>query len=153
MNFDDYEQLPTPSTATNVSDIWIHVNCVPNSTVFHYICYCFQMIAGGAAGILEHCVMYPVDSIKVSILMHTHQNKEWKENNKQKHVLQFWNCTMCTIKTNHQRSTVRSVDLVFVSVRNNCELFFCAKSIPRINFITTMSMSISINFSFNNESL
>lgn len=42
MNFDDYEQLPTPSTATN-------------------------MIAGGAAGILEHCVMYPVDSIKVSV--------------------------------------------------------------------------------------
>lgn len=41
MNFDDYEQLPTPSTANN-------------------------MIAGGAAGILEHCVMYPVDSIKVS---------------------------------------------------------------------------------------
>lgn len=40
MNFDDYEQLPTPSTATN-------------------------MIAGGAAGILEHCVMYPMDSIKV----------------------------------------------------------------------------------------
>lgn len=42
MNFDDYEQLPTPSTATN-------------------------MIAGGAAGILEHCVMYPMDSIKVII--------------------------------------------------------------------------------------
>lgn len=39
MNFDDYEQLPTPSTATN-------------------------MIAGGFAGILEHCVMYPMDSIK-----------------------------------------------------------------------------------------
>lgn len=40
MNFDDYEQLPTPSTSTN-------------------------MIAGAAAGILEHCVMYPMDSIKV----------------------------------------------------------------------------------------
>lgn len=40
MNFDDYEQLPTPSILTN-------------------------MIAGGAAGILEHCVMYPMDSIKV----------------------------------------------------------------------------------------
>lgn len=40
MNFDDYEQLPTPSTFTN-------------------------MIAGGAAGVLEHCVMYPMDSIKV----------------------------------------------------------------------------------------
>lgn len=41
MNFDDYEQIPATSTATN-------------------------MIAGGAAGILEHCVMYPMDSIKVS---------------------------------------------------------------------------------------
>lgn len=40
MNFDDYEQLPTPSIATN-------------------------MIAGAAAGVLEHCVMYPMDSIKV----------------------------------------------------------------------------------------
>lgn len=42
MNYDDYEQLPTPSIATN-------------------------MIAGGFAGILEHCVMYPIDSIKVTI--------------------------------------------------------------------------------------
>lgn len=41
MNFDDYEQLPTPSIATN-------------------------MIAGAAAGVLEHCVMYPMDSIKVN---------------------------------------------------------------------------------------
>lgn len=41
MNFDDYEQLPTPSVATN-------------------------MIAGAAAGVLEHCVMYPMDSIKVN---------------------------------------------------------------------------------------
>lgn len=40
MNFDDYEQLPTPSVSTN-------------------------MIAGAAAGVLEHCVMYPMDSIKV----------------------------------------------------------------------------------------
>lgn len=40
MNFDDYEHLPTPSTATN-------------------------MMAGAAAGVLEHCVMYPMDSIKV----------------------------------------------------------------------------------------
>lgn len=40
MNFDDYEQLPTPSVGTN-------------------------MIAGAAAGVLEHCVMYPMDSIKV----------------------------------------------------------------------------------------
>lgn len=44
MNFDDYEQLPTPSTFTN-------------------------MIAGGAAGVLEHCVMYPMDSIKVRYLI------------------------------------------------------------------------------------
>lgn len=42
MNFDDYEQLPTPSAATN-------------------------MMAGAAAGVLEHCVMYPMDSIKVII--------------------------------------------------------------------------------------
>lgn len=41
MNFDDYEQLPTPSVTTN-------------------------MIAGAAAGVLEHCVMYPMDSIKVN---------------------------------------------------------------------------------------
>lgn len=40
MNFDDYEHLPTPSPATN-------------------------MMAGAAAGVLEHCVMYPMDSIKV----------------------------------------------------------------------------------------
>lgn len=40
MNFDDYENLPTPSAATN-------------------------MMAGAAAGVLEHCVMYPMDSIKV----------------------------------------------------------------------------------------
>lgn len=39
MNFDDYEHLPTPSAATN-------------------------MMAGAAAGVLEHCVMYPMDSIK-----------------------------------------------------------------------------------------
>lgn len=42
MNFDDYEHLPTPSPATN-------------------------MMAGAAAGVLEHCVMYPMDSIKVLI--------------------------------------------------------------------------------------
>lgn len=42
MNFDDYENLPTPSAATN-------------------------MMAGAAAGVLEHCVMYPMDSIKVDI--------------------------------------------------------------------------------------
>lgn len=40
MNFDDYEQLPTPSVTTN-------------------------MTAGAIAGVLEHCIMYPMDSIKV----------------------------------------------------------------------------------------
>lgn len=40
MNIDDYEQLPTTSVATN-------------------------MTAGAIAGILEHCVMYPLDSVKV----------------------------------------------------------------------------------------
>lgn len=44
MNFDDYEQLPTPSVTTN-------------------------MIAGAAAGVLEHCVMYPMDSIKVCTIL------------------------------------------------------------------------------------
>lgn len=39
MNFDDYEQLPTTSVATN-------------------------MTAGAIAGILEHCLMYPLDSVK-----------------------------------------------------------------------------------------
>ncbi|XP_023212001.1 mitoferrin-2A-like [Centruroides sculpturatus] len=39
MDFDDYEALPTSSTATH-------------------------MLAGSAAGIMEHCVMYPVDSVK-----------------------------------------------------------------------------------------
>ncbi|GAB0098998.1 Mitoferrin [Sergentomyia squamirostris] len=39
MNFDDYEQLPTTSVFTN-------------------------MTAGAIAGILEHCVMYPLDSVK-----------------------------------------------------------------------------------------
>lgn len=52
MNFDDYEQLPSPSTATN-------------------------MIAGGAAGILEHCVMYPVDSIKVSVNYDIYKTKQF----------------------------------------------------------------------------
>lgn len=42
MNFDDYEQLSTPSVATN-------------------------MTAGAIAGVLEHCVMYPLDSVKVKI--------------------------------------------------------------------------------------
>ncbi|GFW31668.1 mitoferrin-2 [Trichonephila clavipes] len=39
MDFDDYETLPTSSTATH-------------------------MVAGSFAGIMEHCIMYPVDSVK-----------------------------------------------------------------------------------------
>ncbi|CAL1288421.1 unnamed protein product [Larinioides sclopetarius] len=39
MDFDDYETLPTSSTATH-------------------------MVAGSFAGIMEHCLMYPVDSVK-----------------------------------------------------------------------------------------
>ena len=40
MDFDEYESLPTSNVATH-------------------------MIAGAVAGILEHCVMFPVDSVKV----------------------------------------------------------------------------------------
>lgn len=73
MNFDDYEQLPTPSTATNVSDLHATNEFKSSERCMNQLfsitfCYSFQMIAGGAAGILEHCVMYPVDSIKVGIL-------------------------------------------------------------------------------------
>lgn len=39
MDFDDYESLPTSSTFTH-------------------------MLAGAAAGVMEHCVMYPLDSVK-----------------------------------------------------------------------------------------
>lgn len=42
MNADDYETLPTDSIGTH-------------------------MTAGAIAGIMEHCVMYPLDSVKVSI--------------------------------------------------------------------------------------
>lgn len=41
MNIDDYESLPTTSVAVN-------------------------MTAGAIAGVLEHIVMYPMDSVKVS---------------------------------------------------------------------------------------
>lgn len=41
MNIDDYESLPTTSVAIN-------------------------MTAGAIAGVLEHIVMYPMDSVKVS---------------------------------------------------------------------------------------
>ena len=43
MDFDDYEKLPTSNVRTH-------------------------MIAGAIAGILEHVLMYPVDSVKVSQL-------------------------------------------------------------------------------------
>lgn len=43
MNIEDYEQLETPSIAIN-------------------------MTAGALAGILEHCIMYPMDSVKVFIV-------------------------------------------------------------------------------------
>lgn len=41
MNFDDYETLPTNNVLTH-------------------------MTAGAIAGVMEHCVMYPLDSVKVS---------------------------------------------------------------------------------------
>lgn len=41
MNFEDYETLPTQSSITH-------------------------MTAGAIAGVMEHCVMYPLDSVKVS---------------------------------------------------------------------------------------
>lgn len=41
MDFDDYESLPSGS-------IGVH------------------MIAGALAGVMEHCVMFPIDSVKVS---------------------------------------------------------------------------------------
>lgn len=40
MNFEDYESLPTTNVRTH-------------------------MVAGAAAGVMEHCVMYPLDSVKV----------------------------------------------------------------------------------------
>ena len=40
MEFDDYETLPSTSVYTH-------------------------MVAGAFAGIMEHCVMYPLDSVKV----------------------------------------------------------------------------------------
>lgn len=41
MEFDEYESLPTGNALTH-------------------------MLAGAAAGVMEHCVMYPLDSVKVS---------------------------------------------------------------------------------------
>lgn len=42
MSFDEYETLPS----SNVTD---------------------HMMAGAIAGIMEHCVMYPLDSVKVIV--------------------------------------------------------------------------------------
>lgn len=42
MSFDEYETIPS----SNVTD---------------------HMMAGAIAGIMEHCVMYPLDSVKVSV--------------------------------------------------------------------------------------
>lgn len=47
MNADDYETLPTSSVAVH-------------------------MTAGAFAGIMEHCVMYPLDSVKVTALFLSH---------------------------------------------------------------------------------
>lgn len=41
MNFEDYETLPTQNPITH-------------------------MTAGAIAGVMEHCIMYPLDSVKVS---------------------------------------------------------------------------------------
>ncbi|KPJ02979.1 Mitoferrin-1 [Papilio xuthus] len=41
MNFEDYETLPTQNSVTH-------------------------MTAGAIAGVMEHCIMYPLDSVKVS---------------------------------------------------------------------------------------
>lgn len=51
MNPDEYESLPTTSVATN-------------------------MTAGAIAGVMEHCVMYPLDSVKTRMqsLTHMHSN-------------------------------------------------------------------------------
>lgn len=42
MNFEDYETLPTQNSVTH-------------------------MTAGAIAGVMEHCIMYPLDSVKVSM--------------------------------------------------------------------------------------
>lgn len=51
MNFEDYETLPT--------------NCITTN-----------MTAGAMAGIMEHCVMYPLDSVKVNTFNLWVQNRE-----------------------------------------------------------------------------
>lgn len=47
MNFDDYEDLQIPNARLSIT-----------------------LLAGACAGIMEHIVMYPVDTIKVSIKRH-----------------------------------------------------------------------------------
>ena len=47
MDSDEYEALPE------------------NATTVDY------MIAGAAAGILEHCIIYPVDVVKVKLTIHS----------------------------------------------------------------------------------
>lgn len=47
MNVDDYESLPTTSVGIN-------------------------MTAGAIAGVLEHIVMYPMDSVKVRLFYSVH---------------------------------------------------------------------------------
>uniref|UniRef100_A0A8D9AI62 Mitoferrin-1 n=1 Tax=Cacopsylla melanoneura TaxID=428564 RepID=A0A8D9AI62_9HEMI len=51
MNFEDYESLPT----TNVQS---------------------HMVAGAAAGVMEHCVMYPLDSVKTRMQSLTASSSE-----------------------------------------------------------------------------
>lgn len=48
MNVDDYESLPTTSVGIN-------------------------MTAGAIAGVLEHIVMYPMDSVKVRLFYSVHK--------------------------------------------------------------------------------
>lgn len=49
--FDDYEMLPTHSVSIHLA-------------------------AGSAAGLMEHCIMYPIDSVKVRFLI-LHFNNLW----------------------------------------------------------------------------
>lgn len=53
MNIDDYESLPTTSVGIN-------------------------MTAGAIAGVLEHIVMYPMDSVKVSLKQTSNKQNEYK---------------------------------------------------------------------------
>lgn len=65
-DFDEYESLPeTASTATHMIGKCnkvrkLHLNLFINFWISMYA-------AGSMAGVLEHCVMYPVDSVKVNV--------------------------------------------------------------------------------------